>query len=76
MPTLANHSRIIRCRSRGKRSHLQSHTTRRPTRLATSAQLMALGSGLVLPQLGTVPVVNRLVADDRLAVTLANVTLM
>jgi len=32
---------------------------------------MAQGSGLVLPRLGAVPVVHRLVADDRLAVMLA-----
>jgi hypothetical protein len=32
---------------------------------------MAQGSGLVLPRFGTVPVMHRLVADDRLAVMLA-----
>jgi hypothetical protein len=53
-------------RSRCKRSHPQPHATRRPTRLASSSQLMALGCGLVLPRLGTVPLVQRLVADDRL----------
>jgi hypothetical protein len=36
---------------------------------------MAQGSGLLLPRLGTVPVVHRLVADDRLAVTLAKTLL-
>jgi hypothetical protein len=39
--------------------------------MASSGQLMAHGSGLVLPRFGAVPVVHRLVADDRLAVTLA-----
>ena len=33
---------------------------------------MAQGSGLVLPRFGAVPVVHRLVADDRLAVMLAD----
>ena len=32
---------------------------------------MAQGCGLVLPRLGTVPVMHRLVGDDRLAVMLA-----
>jgi hypothetical protein len=36
---------------------------------------MAQGSGLVLPRLGAVPVVHRLVADDRLAVMLAKALL-
>jgi len=36
---------------------------------------MAQGSGLVLPRFGTVPVVHRLVADDRLAVMLAKALL-
>jgi hypothetical protein len=36
---------------------------------------MAQGSGLVLPRFGAVPVVHRLVADDRLAVTLAKTLL-
>ncbi len=71
MPTTANHSRIIRCRSRGQRPHLQPHATRRPTRLASSGQLMAQGPGLLLPRLDAVPLVHRLVADDRLAVILA-----
>jgi hypothetical protein len=39
--------------------------------MASSGQLMAQGSGLVLPRLSTVPVMHRLVADDRLAVMLA-----
>ena len=58
-------------RSRGQRSYLQPHAARRTARLASSGQLMAQGSGLVLPRLGTVPVMHRLVADDRLAVMLA-----
>ena len=58
-------------RSRGQRAHLQPHAPRRTARLASSGQLMAQGSGLVLPRFGTVPVVHRLVADDRLAVMLA-----
>jgi hypothetical protein len=33
--------------------------------------LMAQGGGLLLPRLGAIPLVHRLVADDRLAVTLA-----
>jgi len=36
---------------------------------------MAQGSGLVLPRLGTVPKLHRLVADDRLAVMLAKALL-
>jgi hypothetical protein len=36
---------------------------------------MAQGGGLVLPRLGTVPVMHRLVADDRLAVMLAKALL-
>jgi len=58
-------------RSRGQRSYLQPHAPRRAGRLASSGQLMAQGCGLVLPRLGTVPVMHRLVADDRLAVMLA-----
>jgi len=71
MPTTANHGRIIRCRSRGKCSHLQSHATRCPSRLASSGQLMAQGRGLLIPRLDAVPLIHRLVADDRLAVMLA-----
>jgi len=71
MPTTANHGRVIRRRSRLKLSHLQSHATRRPARLATSGQLMAQGGGLLLPRLGAVQLIHRLVADDRLAVMLA-----
>ena len=71
MPTTANHSRIIRCRGRRERSHLQSHATQRPARMPSSGQLMAKGAGLLLPRLTGVPLVHRVVADDRLAVMLA-----
>jgi len=71
MPGTATCRRSLRCRSRGQRAHLQPHRTRRPTRLASSGQLMAQGSGLLIPRLGSVPLVHRLVADDRLAVFLA-----
>jgi hypothetical protein len=75
MPKPANHSRIVRRRSQCERTHLQSHATRRPSRLASSGKLMAQRSGLILPRFGTVPVVHRLVADDRLAVMLAKALL-
>jgi hypothetical protein len=39
--------------------------------MAPSGQLMAQGSGLLLPRLDAVPVIHRLIADDRLAVMLA-----
>ena len=68
-------SRSLRCRSQCERPHLQPHAPRRTARLASSGQLMAQGSGLVLPRFGTVPVVHRLVADDRLAVMLAKALL-
>ena len=71
MPTTANHGRIIRRRSRRELSHLQSHATRRPTRLATSGQLMAQGGSLLLPRLAAVPLIHRVVADDRLSVMVA-----
>ncbi len=71
MPGTATCRRSLRCRSRGERSHLQPHATRRPSRLATSGQLMAQGRGLLIPRLDAVPLVHRLVADDRLAVILA-----
>ena len=38
--------------------------------MASSDQLMAQGSGLVLPRFDPVPVIHRLVADDRLAMML------
>jgi hypothetical protein len=71
MPTTANHGRVIRRRSRRQLSHLQPRATRRPARLATSGQLMAQGAGLLLPRLTGVPLIHRVVADDRLAVMLA-----
>jgi len=36
---------------------------------------MAKGRGLVLPRLGTLPIMHRLIADDRLAVALAKALL-
>ena len=75
MPGPVPYSLSLRRRSRGQRSLLQPHATRRPTRMASSGQLMAQASGLVLPRLGTVPVMHRLVADDRLAVMLAKALL-
>ena len=71
MPTTANRGRIIRCRGRRELSHLQSHATQRPARMASSGQLMAKGAGLLLPRLTGVPLIHRVVADDRLAVMLA-----
>jgi len=71
MPGTATSRRSLRCRSRGKRSRLQPHATRRSTRLASSGQLMAQGRGLLIPRLGSVPLAHRLVADDGLAVMLA-----
>ena len=71
MSGFTSSSRSLRCRSQCDRPHLQPHAPRRTARLASSGQLMAQGSGLVLPRLGIVPVMHRLVADDRLAVMLA-----
>jgi hypothetical protein len=71
MPTPANHSRIVRCRGRRQRSRLQSRANRCPARLASSGQLMAQGTGLLLPRLAGIPPIHRVVADDRLAVMLA-----
>ena len=71
MPRIRERSRSLHSGSQCKRAHLQPHAPRRTARLASSGQLMAQGSGLVLPRFGTVPVVHRLVADDRLAVILA-----
>ena len=71
MPTPANHGRIICRRSRRQLSHLQSHATRRPARLASSGQLMAKGGSLLLPRITAVPLIHRLIADDCLAVMLA-----
>ncbi len=75
MPGLATSSFAMCCRLRGKHAHLQPHAPRRTARLASSSQLMAQGSGLVLPRLGAVQVVHRLVADDHLAVMLAEALL-
>ena len=43
--------------------------------MASSGQLMAHGSGLLIPRLGAVPMIQRLVSDDRLAVMLAQALL-
>ncbi|MGO8792504.1 MAG: hypothetical protein ACLQVL_34665 [Terriglobia bacterium] len=75
MPRVNKRSRSLRCRSQREHPHQQPHPTRRATWLASSGQLMAQGSGLVLPRLSAVPVVHRLVADDRLAVLLAKALL-
>jgi hypothetical protein len=71
MPQTAKHGHVVRCRSRRQRSHTQPHANRCPARLATSGQLMAQGAGLLLPRLGAIPLIHRVVADDRLAVMLA-----
>ena len=71
MPGIRERSRSLRSRSQCKRAHLQPHATRRRSRLASSRQLMAQGSGLLIPRLDAVPMAHRLVADDRLAVMLA-----
>ena len=64
--------RLSLCRRRGQQlAPLQSHASRRAARLASAYQLMARGSSLVLPRLNAVPTVHRLVADDTLAVKLA-----
>ena len=76
MPGTATCSRSVRHRSRGEHAHSQPHTTRCPTRLVTTPQLMAPGTGLLIPRLDGVPVVQRLVADDRLAVMLAKALLV
>ena len=75
MPGVNSSSRSLRCRSQCERAHLQPHATRRPSRLASSGQLMAQGSGLLIPRLDAVPMAHRLVADDRLAVMLAKALL-
>jgi len=71
MPTAASRGRIIRRRSRRQRAHLQPHAARRPAGMASSGQLMAQGAGLLLPRLTGVPLIHRVVADDRPAVALA-----
>ena len=75
MPRTEKRVSLVCRRSQRKRTHLQPHSPRCPTRLAASSQLMAQGSGLVLPRLGAVQEVHRLVADDRLAVMLAEALL-
>jgi len=75
MPGINTRSRSLRHRSRGERAHQQPQANRRPSRLASFGQLMAQGSGLVIPGLDAVPLVHRLVADDRLAVMLAKALL-
>jgi hypothetical protein len=71
MPGTSTRRRSLRCRSRREHARLQPHATRGPARLASSSQLMAQGGGILLPRLGAVPPVHRLVADDRMAVVLA-----
>ena len=71
MPTPAKHSRIVHRRRRLQHSHTERHATRCPARLPSSGQLMAQGTGLLLPRLAGVPPTHRMVADDRLAVMLA-----
>jgi hypothetical protein len=75
MPGVNSISRSLRCRSQRERPRQQPHTRRCPARLASSGQLMAQGSGLLIPRLDAVPVVHRLIADDRLAVMLAKALL-
>ena len=75
MPGTATCSRSMRHRRRGERSHQQLHATRCSARMASAHQLMPQGGGLLIPRLDAVPVIHRLVADDRLAVVLAMVLL-
>ena len=75
MPRIRERSRSLRSGSQCKRAHLQPHATQRTARLASSSQLMAQGSGLLIPRLDAIPMVHRLVADDRLAVMLAKALL-
>src|SRR5436305_9347315 len=71
MPGSSARSRPIQRSSRGDRPRLQPHAGRRPARLAPTSLLMAPGGGFSLPQLAGIPTAQRLIADDRLAVTLA-----
>lgn len=71
MPGTDPRLRSLRGRRGRERAHLQSHATRRATRLAAAGKLMAQGGGLAIPKLDGVPPVHRLVADDTLAVLLA-----
>ena len=75
MPGVKASSHSLRRRSRCQRPHQHPQATQCPTRMASSDQLMAQGSGLVLPRFGPVPVIHGLVADDRLAVMLAKALL-
>jgi hypothetical protein len=74
MPGMATHRRSLRCRRPGKRSHLQAHAARPPTRLASSGQLMAQGGSLLLPQLAAVPLIHRVVATALIWASLLLVT--
>ena len=71
MPGINKSSHTLRFSSRRERTHKQPHATRCSSRLATSGQLIAHGSGLLIPRLDAVPPIHRLVANDRLAVFLA-----
>lgn len=71
MPGTDTRLRALRGRRGCQRARLQPHATRRATRLASARKLMAQGGGLVIPRLDGIPLVHRLVADDRLAVLLA-----
>lgn len=71
MPGLATSRLPLRSRGRGEHPHVQPRSYRGPSRLASAGQLMAPGTGLLIPRLDGVPSIQRLVADDRLAVTLA-----
>ncbi len=71
MSTTASHGRIVCQRRRLQHSHTQRHATRCPARLPSSSQLMAQGTGLLLPRLAGIPPIHRVVADDRLSVMLA-----
>jgi hypothetical protein len=75
MPGVKASSHSLRRRSRCQRPHQHPQATQCPTRMASSDQLMAHGSGLVLPRFGPVPAIHRFVADDRLAVMLAKALL-
>jgi len=71
MQGLAKSHLSMRCRSRCKHTHLQPHAARCASRLASAHQLMAPGTGLLMPRLDGVPLDHRLIADDRLAVMMA-----
>ena len=71
MPTPAKRIRTVRRRRRRQRTHTHRYAARCPARLPSSGQLMAHGSGLLLPRLADIPPIHRMVADDHLAVMLA-----